>query len=238
MRVCLSIYRYIYVRINDVHVNKSYDVIIVCRWSLIAGRLPGRTANDVKNFWNTKFQKKLTSVSYQLNDMVKRKELFPRKQDSTDHTNTSTVVIKPLPRTLSKGTRLPCYNFNPTPSYYMNSPLPQQTTIYNNDFSINNNNINRLINKQPSPATPPFDQDGIEWWKNLLAEIEIHGQEKDSSDGLLMVSSSNLQNLDAQRDLIWKTRDQSSAATTETTGLEDGQGGWSDIWGLLNSDYN
>ncbi|XP_019101073.1 PREDICTED: transcription factor MYB114-like [Camelina sativa] len=28
------------------------------RWSLIAGRLPGRTANDVKNYWNTNLSKK------------------------------------------------------------------------------------------------------------------------------------------------------------------------------------
>ncbi|XP_031480964.1 transcription factor MYB1-like [Nymphaea colorata] len=29
------------------------------RWSLIAGRLPGRTDNDVKNHWNTRLSKKL-----------------------------------------------------------------------------------------------------------------------------------------------------------------------------------
>nr|QTO65771.1 MYB114-like protein [Aristolochia arborea] len=31
------------------------------RWSLIAGRIPGRTANDIKNFWNSHLSKKLNS---------------------------------------------------------------------------------------------------------------------------------------------------------------------------------
>ena len=29
------------------------------RWSLIAGRLPGRTDNEIKNYWNTHLSKKL-----------------------------------------------------------------------------------------------------------------------------------------------------------------------------------
>ncbi|CDP00751.1 unnamed protein product [Coffea canephora] len=32
------------------------------RWSLIAGRLPGRTDNEVKNYWNSHLSKKLASV--------------------------------------------------------------------------------------------------------------------------------------------------------------------------------
>ncbi|XP_057740890.1 transcription factor MYB35 [Arachis stenosperma] len=32
------------------------------RWSLIAKRLPGRTDNDVKNYWNTKLRKKLMNM--------------------------------------------------------------------------------------------------------------------------------------------------------------------------------
>ena len=34
-------------------------VLTACRWSLIANQLPGRTDNDVKNYWNTKLSKKL-----------------------------------------------------------------------------------------------------------------------------------------------------------------------------------
>lgn len=33
----------------------------VTRWSLIAGRIPGRTDNEIKNYWNTHLSKKLIS---------------------------------------------------------------------------------------------------------------------------------------------------------------------------------
>jgi hypothetical protein len=31
----------------------------MCRWSLIAGRLPGRTDNEIKNYWNTHLSKRI-----------------------------------------------------------------------------------------------------------------------------------------------------------------------------------
>lgn len=42
------------------HINFFLFFIFLfsCRWSLIAGRLPGRTDNEVKNYWNTHLNKK------------------------------------------------------------------------------------------------------------------------------------------------------------------------------------
>ncbi|PKI67192.1 hypothetical protein CRG98_012441 [Punica granatum] len=39
--------------------NINYEFYV--RWSVIASQLPGRTDNDVKNYWNTKLKKKLLS---------------------------------------------------------------------------------------------------------------------------------------------------------------------------------
>ncbi|KAL8127659.1 transcription factor MYB90-like [Apium graveolens] len=230
------------------------------RWSLIGGRLPGRTANDVKNFWNTNVQKKLATAK----EMGKREEHIRRKQDRyivpTTAGGTATPVIKPLPRTLSKGTGLPC--LNRYPKYHLSIGLPDEETLNNNTLykgtslpclnrypkyplsiglpdeeTLNNNNNNNSNNSNNNK--PPNDEGiktltpnegGIEWWKNLFTEIDNHGQGQDSSEGMLTAFSTDIENLDVE---IGKTDE-----TTTSTAMEANYGlpedDWSDIWGFLN----
>lgn len=72
------------------------EQIYMYRWSLIAGRLPGRTANDVKNYWFTKLRgKEETSDSQKKNK--KKEEAKDMSSGGHDH-----VILKPKPRRFSK----------------------------------------------------------------------------------------------------------------------------------------
>ncbi|KAH7662185.1 transcription factor MYB75 protein [Dioscorea alata] len=68
------------------------------RWSLIAGRLPGRTANDIKNHWNTYLSKKIITEEKSWNPKTIAKgttSVKPREKKREFE------IIKPQPRTIS-----------------------------------------------------------------------------------------------------------------------------------------
>uniref|UniRef100_A0A0D9V483 Uncharacterized protein n=1 Tax=Leersia perrieri TaxID=77586 RepID=A0A0D9V483_9ORYZ len=55
------------------------------RWSIIASKLPGRTDNDVKNYWNTKLKKKAMAMHHRQ----------PQQQQQQYHQHRVTLVSPP-----------------------------------------------------------------------------------------------------------------------------------------------
>ncbi|KAE8716626.1 Multicopper oxidase LPR2 [Hibiscus syriacus] len=54
------------------------------RWSLIAGRLPGRTDNEVKNYWNSHLRRKLINMGVDPNNHpLMTRDLLPRPNSNT-----------------------------------------------------------------------------------------------------------------------------------------------------------
>jgi len=68
------------------------------KWSLIAGRLPGRTDNEIKNYWNSHLQRKLISMgidplthrAFQKNSLHYRS--LPRDDTEPEITSSHEVV--------------------------------------------------------------------------------------------------------------------------------------------------
>lgn len=62
------------------------------RWSLIAGRLPGRTDNEVKNYWNSHIRKKLLKTGSTLDPKKPHDHHDPHLRSGT---TASVPVLQP-----------------------------------------------------------------------------------------------------------------------------------------------
>nr|AAY51377.1 PH4 [Petunia x hybrida]QUE39306.1 MYB transcription factor [Petunia secreta]QUE39308.1 MYB transcription factor [Petunia axillaris]BAP28594.1 PH4 [Petunia x hybrida] len=93
------------------------------RWSLIAGRIPGRTDNEIKNYWNTHLSKKLISHGI---DPRTHKPLKNSNSSSDDITN---KLASSSPPSSSKANDLnPILSPTYISSFQMEEPLGKINT--------------------------------------------------------------------------------------------------------------
>ncbi|KAK4413358.1 Myb-related protein [Sesamum alatum] len=113
------------------------------KWSLIAGRLPGRTDNEIKNYWNTHIKRKLIS----------------RGIDPQTH--------RPLNSTAALPAK-PCLDFRPsTPenTASMNEPITNNiisTPATDNSSSVDNTKCSSSTTEESQPPPPPPPQKEVE----------------------------------------------------------------------------
>ncbi|KAL3754988.1 hypothetical protein ACJRO7_002120 [Eucalyptus globulus] len=124
------------------------------RWSLIAGRIPGRTDNEIKNYWNTHLSKKLISQG-----------IDPRTHKPLLNHNPSSSPAAHLQDTYNAST------FTPKATY-PNPTVPVEETGDENDLKAADSQLG-----QPQNAGVAQDHNN-ENWQNLegLTMMNSFGQ--------------------------------------------------------------
>nr|ACM62751.1 MYB10 [Garcinia mangostana] len=131
------------------------------RWSLIAGRLPGRTANDVKNFWNTHLKKRTVSP--------------PEDEEN---------LKSPTPQKIVTRGNI----FKPRPRKFSNCSCPFDASRKKSDIGINSlqsyqlsNNSKSVISLQNHPLVPPIStEENPAWWETMLFEENLEENKLDT----------------------------------------------------------
>ncbi|KAK2643439.1 hypothetical protein Ddye_025202 [Dipteronia dyeriana] len=156
------------------------------RWSIIAAQLPGRTDNDIKNYWNTKLKKKLMALAPPLHPPSSQRKPppFPSSPQSLQylpsHHQSSNLF------SLNKDYCTSNYYYTPTKSF--TSCLDSISTI--SHTLLNNNNSTCLASTtNTTNSTLEFQiQEGLlqQFYNPMKENLLMFGSDQtscSSSDG-------------------------------------------------------
>ncbi|XP_020258423.1 transcription factor MYB6-like [Asparagus officinalis] len=97
------------------------------RWSLIAGRLPGRTDNEIKNYWNTTLGRRVANAHYMQEQHQLSKSQGKLPMITTVHPSPSQAIEETnVIRTKAVRCTRPILDPNPL-------PVPTQSTLHSNE---------------------------------------------------------------------------------------------------------
>ncbi|CDY60980.1 BnaC09g50990D [Brassica napus] len=222
-------------------------VTIGSRWSIIAAQLPGRTDNDIKNYWNTRLKKKLLNkqrTEFQEARMKQEMVMMKRQQQGHDHINeqkplitfNNMVKIEEEPEktnpdhpqhqnSITNPFDVSVSQLLLDPDYYLGSGGGGE-----GDFAIMSSSTNSPLPNTSGDQNEHQQQEILQWFGSSNLQTEA------SSDMFL----NNIGNLETNED----TRFYSSlagagaapAGGTTSTSADQSTISWEDITSLVNSE--
>lgn len=113
------------------------------RWSIMAAQLPGRTDNDIKNYWNTKLKKKMMSSLISIPEIRKPFHHLESFNSSTNYSYPSLSIFQ---------------NSNININAPLSSSSPPSSYLYSTNTSSHHDHQTLSIPSSPTTAPAPADR--------------------------------------------------------------------------------